>query len=81
MLQLLQEVTMSIAIRIDEDLYEQAKQTAKAECRTVPLQVAYWAQIGKIALENPDMPVEFIRDVLFAKQRGEFEPFEFRRGK
>jgi hypothetical protein len=45
------------------------------------LQVAYWAQIGKIALENPDMPVEFIRDVLFAKQRGEFEPFEFRRGK
>ena len=72
---------MSVAVRIDDELYKQAEQTAKAECRTVPLQVSYWAKIGKAALDNPDLPVEFIRDILFAKKRGEFEPFEFRRKK
>ncbi len=68
----------SIAIRIDKDLYEEAKRSAEAECRTVPLQVAYWAKIGKAALDNPDLPVEFIRDVMAAKKRGEFEPFTFK---
>ena len=68
---------MSVAIRINKILYEEAKRSAEAECRTVPLQVAYWAKIGKAALDNPDLPIEFIRDVLVAKNRGEFEIFEF----
>jgi hypothetical protein len=72
---------MGIAIRIDDELYEQAKQSAKAEYRTAPLQVVYWAKIGKAALDNPDLPIEFIRDVLAAKQRGEFEPFEISKKK
>ena len=66
---------MSIAIRIDEELYNQAKRTAMAESRTVPLQIAYWAKLGKLALENPDLPIEFIRDVLIAKNMNEHEPF------
>ena len=66
---------MSIAIRIDEELYDQAKRTALAESRTVPLQIAYWAKLGKLALENPDLPIEFIRDVLIAKKMNEHEPF------
>jgi hypothetical protein len=68
---------MSIAIRIDEELYDQAKRTALAESRTVPLQIAYWAKLGKLALENPDMPIEFIRDILIAKNMNEHEPFSF----
>ena len=68
---------MSVAIRIDDKLYEQAKRSAEAECRTVPLQVTYWAKIGRAALDNPDLPVEFIRDILSAKKQGYFEPFEF----
>ncbi len=66
---------MSIPIRIDEELYDQAKRTALAESRTVPLQIAYWAKLGKLALENPDLPIEFIRDVLMAKNMNEHEPF------
>lgn len=66
---------MSIAIRIDEELYDQAKRTALAESRTVPLQIAYWAKLGKLALENPDLPIEFVRDVLIAKNMNEHEPF------
>lgn len=68
---------MSVAIRIDNELYEEAKRSAEAECRTVPLQVIYWAKIGKAALDNPDLPIEFIRDTLSARKQGEFEPFEF----
>ena len=69
---------MSIAIRIDDELYNEARKSAEAESRTVPLQVAYWARIGKAALDNPDLPGELIRDILAAKKQGEFEPFEFR---
>lgn len=69
---------MGTAIRIDDELYNDAKRCAEAESRTVPLQVAYWARIGKAALDNPDLPGEFIRDILAAKKQGEFEPFQFR---
>lgn len=68
---------MSIPIRIDEELYNQAKRTALAESRTVPLQIAYWAKLGKLALENPDLPIEFIRDILIAKNMNEHESFSF----
>ncbi len=68
---------MSIAIRIDNELYEEAKKSADSECRTVPLQVTYWAKIGKAALDNPDLPVELIRDILAARKQGDFTPFEF----
>lgn len=68
---------MSIPIRIDEELYDQAKRTALAESRTVPLQIAYWAKLGKLALENPDLPIEFVRDILIAKSMNEHEPFSF----
>ena len=45
---------MSIAMRINENLYRQAESVAKAESRTASLQIHYWARIGKAALENPD---------------------------
>ena len=67
---------MSVPIRIDDDLYEKAKQSAAAEFRTVPLQVAYWAKIGKAALDNPELPIDFIRDTVIAKLQ-KSEPFEF----
>ena len=45
---------MGVPIRIDEEIYEEAKRVAKAECRSVPQQIEYWARIGKCALDNPD---------------------------
>lgn len=69
---------MSVPIRIDDDLYEEAKKSAAAESRTVPLQIAYWAKIGKASLDNPDLPGAMIRDIIAARQAGDFEPFTFR---
>ena len=69
---------MSVPIRIDDELYEEAKKTAAIECRTVPLQITYWAKIGKASLDNPDLPGALIKDILAAKESGELEPFEFK---
>lgn len=73
---LLRGAVMGIPIRIDEALYETAKVRAKAEMRSIPQQVAYWAKVGKAALDNPDLPIEFVRDTLLALEE-ESEPFEF----
>lgn len=67
---------MSISIRIDDSLYEIAKVRARAELRTIPCQIEYWAKVGRTALDNPDLPIEFVRDVLIALDE-ESEPFEF----
>lgn len=68
---------MSISVRINDELYEAARQRAKAEFRSIPNQLEYWAMVGRAALDNPDLPVEFIRDVLIARNE-ETEPFEFK---
>lgn len=66
---------MSVSIRIDDELYDAARVRAKAEMRSVPQQVAYWAKVGRAALDNPDLPIEFVRDTLVALEE-ESEPFE-----
>ena len=69
---------MSVAIRIDNKLYEQAQQYAVSESRTAPLQIMYWARVGKAALDNPDLPIQFVCELLVAYERREAsEPFEF----
>ena len=69
---------MSTAIRIDDELYRQAEITSKTEFRTPPLQIQYWAKLGKVALDNPDLSIEFIKSIL-ASEGQPSEPFEFRR--
>lgn len=32
---------------------------ARAECRSIPHQIEFWAKIGKCALDNPDLPEVF----------------------
>jgi hypothetical protein len=69
---------MSVVIRIDEAIYDAAKKTARTEYRSIPNQIEYWAMIGKCALDNPDLPIEFIKDVLMAKNSDKLlaEPLE-----
>ncbi len=74
---------MSMPVRIEDDLYEQAKAAAKGECRTISGQLEFWAKVGKAALDNPDLPIEFVRELLIAraedrKQLDRFVPGQFR---
>jgi len=70
---------MSIAIRVDESIYNSARKSAKAECRTVAQQIAYWAKIGRAALDNPDLPIEFVQEMLVSLEQSRdpslLEPF------
>ena len=68
----------SVSIRIDGDLYVAAKQSAKGECRSIPGQIEFWAKVGRAALDNPDLPVDFVKDILISKNqdRALAEPFE-----
>ncbi len=59
---------MGIPIRIDEVIYSEAKKIAQAEFRSIPHQIEFWAKIGKCALDNPDLPIELIKDILVAKR-------------
>ena len=59
---------MSINVKLTESLVEQARRHAVIQHRSVPKQIEYWSQIGKIAEENPDLPFSMIRDILIADQ-------------
>lgn len=58
---------MSMPVRIEDELYEQAKIASKGECRTISGQLEFWAKVGKAALDNPDLPIEFVRELLIAR--------------
>lgn len=67
------------SVKIDDCFYVLAKRHAEAEHRTISSQIGYWAKIGKAALENPDLPVDFIKDIFIAKSlKAEADTFEFR---
>ena len=58
---------MGMPVRIDSDLYDLAKSYASAEGRTIAGQIEFWALLGKAALDNPDLPIDFVQDLLMAK--------------
>ena len=70
---------MGVPIRIDETIYNEARKVAKGEHRSIPNQIEFWAMIGKAALDNPDLPVEFIKELLITKNQDRTlaEPFKF----
>ena len=76
-------MTSSTSIRIEQKLYEQARSEAAAEHRTIAGQVEYWANVGRAALDNPDLPVSFIAESLaaMAEPREDATPFEPRTGR
>jgi len=57
-------MTISTSIRIDQMLYDQARNEATVEHRTIAGQIEYWAKVGRAALDNPDLPVSFIAESL-----------------
>ena len=67
----------SVSIRIDGDLYLAARRSAKGECRSIPGQIEYWAKLGRAALDNPDLPIDFVQEILISKNQDHAlaEPF------
>ncbi|MDO9025724.1 ParD-like family protein [Zwartia sp.] len=61
---------MGMQLRINDHLYVQAKTHAHLEHRTIAGQIEFWALIGKVALDNPDLPIDFVRDLILARKEG-----------
>ncbi|MEY4884335.1 MAG: hypothetical protein RIS34_2189 [Pseudomonadota bacterium] len=57
---------MAVALKLSDELVEDAKSHAAAEHRSVPKQIEYWARMGKAVLENPELPLQFIKDTMLA---------------
>lgn len=55
---------MSTPVKLSDELVNEAKRYAAVYSRSVPKQIEHWSKIGKIAEENPDLPYEFIQDIL-----------------
>ena len=64
----------TLSVRIDSTLFQEAAAEGKAEFRSAAQQINFWAKVGKNALANPDLPVDFIRDTLIAMEQPT-EPF------
>lgn len=68
------------SITVSEKIAQAATIQAKVFNRTLDGQINYWAKIGKIAEENPDLSFAFIKDLLIAREEalvGDTEPYLF----
>mgnify|MGYP005748973999 FL=1 len=72
---------MSVAIKLSDSLAQQAKLYAAVTHRSVPKQIEYWSQIGKLAEETPDLPFSFIQETLLALEQSKdsenLTPYQF----
>jgi hypothetical protein len=63
-----EERKMATSVRLDDAFVEDVKIHSAASHRTVPKQIEHWAKIGQIVEDNPDLPYEFIREALIARE-------------
>ena len=62
---------MSKAIKLPDQLVADATRYAKIFHRSPPKQIEHWATIGRVAEENPDLPLRFVNDVLVGLEEAE----------
>lgn len=67
----------TVSMRIDASLLGAAREAAKTESRTVQGQLEFWANVGRAALDNPDLPASFIAESLIslAEPKEDSAPF------
>ena len=74
---------MATAVKVSDDLFEKAKIKSKIFKRSIAGQIEYWAKIGQMIEENPDLPLLFIQDVLMGREQikaGQGTPYIFEEG-
>jgi len=55
---------MATAVRISEDLVNEAKRFGRIDHRSLAGQIEHWARLGKCAEENPDLPYSLIKEII-----------------
>jgi hypothetical protein len=71
---------MPTAVRISDELLNEAKKFSKIDHRSLTGQIEHWARIGKYAEENPDLTYDLIKEILIGiaeLDQGEKSEYEF----
>ena len=74
---------MATAVKISDDLFKKAKIQSKVFKRSIAGQIEYWAKIGQLIEENPDLPLPFIQNILVGREQihaGQGTPYIFGEG-
>lgn len=74
---------MPTAVRISDDLVKKARSRSRALKRSLAGQIEYWATIGEIAEDNPDLPFSFIQNILIGLEQvkeNDVTPYVFGEG-
>ena len=69
---------MGLSVNLDQELVKTARAYSVVSSRSVPKQIEFWARIGRIAEENPDLPYKAIQGILMGLEdmrRGDLEDY------
>ena len=74
---------MATAVKVSDDLFEKAKIKSKIFKRSIAGQIEYWAKIGQMIEDNPELPLPFLQDILVGREQikaGHGTPYVFGEG-
>lgn len=72
--------TKVTTIRMNSRMRKKLEAKARVHQRTLSDQIKYYAFLGMVAEENPDLPLSMIKDILEAREelrQGTMEPYEW----
>ena len=71
---------MATAVRVSEDLVQEARKYSRVDHRSITGQIEHWARIGKCAEENPDLTYGLIKEILIGieeLEHGDLSEYKF----
>ncbi len=71
---------MATAVRVSEDLVQEARKYSRVDHRSITGQIEHWARIGKCAEENPGLTYDLIKEILIGiaeLDQGEVSEYKF----
>ena len=71
---------MATAVRISENLVNDARKISRIDHRSLTGQIEHWAQLGKCAEENPDLTYSLVKEILIGVEeleQGEKSEYKF----
>lgn len=71
---------MASAVRVSEELVQEARKYSRIDHRSVTGQIEHWARIGKCVEENPDLTYDLIKEILIGigeLEQGELSEYNF----
>lgn len=75
---------MSVAVRISDSLAHKARSRSRAMHRSLAGQIEYWAKMGEILEDNPELSFSFVQEILIGREQaneGDLAPYKFNEGK